>query len=120
MIMITHDLGVVASIADDVMVMYSGRVAEMGPVGRIFAEPRHPYTQGLLRTVRSMEDPDRPLLPIPGAPPLAIGERRHCPFAARCAFAEPRCHSEAPALAAVAADHVVACHVQPQWEDAHG
>jgi oligopeptide/dipeptide ABC transporter ATP-binding protein len=120
MIMITHDLGVVASIADDVLVMYSGRVAEMGPVGRIFAEPRHPYTQGLLRTVRSMEDPGRPLLPIPGAPPLAIGERRHCPFAARCSFVEQRCHSEMPRLAPVAPDHVVACHVRPQWEEAHG
>lgn len=119
LVMITHDLGVVASIADDVLVMYSGRVVEKGPLSALFADPRHPYTQGLLQTVRALEDPAQPLNPIPGAPALAVGERNHCPFAPRCAHAVQRCRDEQPLLERIGPEHAVACHIRPAMEPVH-
>jgi peptide/nickel transport system ATP-binding protein len=92
-VLITHDLGVVAEVADRVAVMYAGRWVEEAPVAELFAHPRHPYTQGLLASVPRL---DRPrigrLTAIPGAPPVmtALADEG-CPFAARCPRAEPAC-----------------------------
>ncbi len=114
LIMITHDLGVVAAIADEVLVMYAGRAVEQGPVETIFEDPRHPYTIGLIETAQALEDVERPIVPIPGSPPVTLGERIGCAFAPRCRFAEARCRNEVPPLEALAADHRVACHVKPE------
>jgi oligopeptide/dipeptide ABC transporter ATP-binding protein len=119
LIMITHDLGVVASLADDVMIMYAGRVVEQAPVREIFARPRHPYTQGLIDTVKALNDPERPLRPIPGTPAVPLGEKRGCPFSPRCAYAEGRCRSETPQLIPLNPHHIVACHVLPEGRAAH-
>ncbi|WP_299847836.1 ABC transporter ATP-binding protein [uncultured Roseovarius sp.] len=114
LIMITHDLGVVASIADEVMVMYAGRVVEKAPVREIFANPCHPYTQGLINTVRALEDSTQPLSPIPGTPAIPLGERTGCAFAPRCAFARDDCRQVTPTLESLGPDHTIACHVKPQ------
>lgn len=119
LVMITHDLGVVASIADEVMVMYSGKVVEQAPVREIFAAPRHPYTQGLIDTVRALDDSSRPLQPISGTPAIPLGRRAGCAFAPRCGFATEQCRVEIPELEQVGPDHSVACHVKPEPERAH-
>ncbi|MFF8815286.1 ABC transporter ATP-binding protein [Streptomyces pactum] len=102
-ILITHDLGVVAEVADDLLVMYAGRAVERGPVREVLREPRHPYTWGLLDSMpRLTGAPDAPLTPIPGAPPSLLSPPAGCPFHPRCAFtaeAGPdRCAGERPSL----------------------
>jgi oligopeptide/dipeptide ABC transporter ATP-binding protein len=120
LIMITHDLGVVASIADEVMVMYAGRVVEQAPVREIFGNPRHPYTQGLINTVRALEDPTQPLRPIPGTPAIPLGDRQGCAFAPRCAHATEMCRTVTPPVEALNPQHTIACHVKPMpVEGAH-
>ncbi len=119
LVMITHDLGVVASIADEVMVMYSGKVVEQAPVREIFAAPRHPYTQGLIATVRALDDASRPLHPIPGTPAIPLGQRMGCAFAPRCGFATDQCRLETPHLELVGSAHTVACHVKPDPDRTH-
>jgi oligopeptide/dipeptide ABC transporter ATP-binding protein len=108
--MITHNLGVVARYADRVNVMYAGKIVERGTAREIYANPRHPYTLGLLRSVPRLDEPRRAKLqPIPGQPPdlsrLPVG----CSFAPRCAYAIDRCRREEPGLDPVAADHLSAC-----------
>jgi oligopeptide/dipeptide ABC transporter ATP-binding protein len=108
--MITHNLGVVARYADRVNVMYAGKIVERGTAREIYANPRHPYTLGLLRSVPRLDEPRRAKLqPIPGQPPdlsrLPVG----CSFAPRCAYAIDRCRQEEPGLDPVAADHLSAC-----------
>jgi peptide/nickel transport system ATP-binding protein len=101
-ILITHNLGVVARVCSKVAVMYAGRVVESGPTEEIFASPRHPYTQALLAaTPRLDADHDAPLLPIPGRPPGLVEPIAGCAFAPRCAHADQRCHDEAPPVSAV-------------------
>ncbi|MFD9796458.1 ABC transporter ATP-binding protein [Streptomyces sp. NPDC059070] len=86
-IIITHDLGVVAKTADDVMVMYAGRCVERGTVREIMRTPRHPYSWGLLGSIPRLDSPvDQPLVPIPGAPPSLLAPPPGCPFHPRCAF----------------------------------
>ena len=114
LIMITHDLGVVAAIADEVLVMYAGRAVEQGPVETIFSAPRHPYTIGLIDAARALEDIERPIWPIPGAPAVALGARQGCAFAPRCAYASERCRQSVPPLEALSPQHRVACHEKPQ------
>jgi oligopeptide/dipeptide ABC transporter ATP-binding protein len=98
LIMITHDLGVVADIADDVMVMYAGRAAEKGSKHDLFYEPHHPYTKGLLESIpRSSGAGDR-LRPIPGQPPSLINLPSGCKFHPRCAYVLDRCVTEEPGL----------------------
>jgi oligopeptide/dipeptide ABC transporter ATP-binding protein len=96
LVLITHDLALVAESCDRVVVMYGGIVAEQGPVGQVFAAPRHPYTRLLLEAFPDLEEPDRPLVSIPGSPPrldqLPVG----CLFAPRCPYAFDRCHQERP------------------------
>lgn len=113
---ITHDLGVVARLAQRVLVMYAGYVVEEAPVDDLFDAPRHPYTAGLLASLPRLDErPDwaarRPLRSIPGQPPNQAKLPVGCPFAPRCAHAAPRCHAENPALEAVGPGRRTAC-----WE----
>ena len=99
LILITHDLGVVAGMADRLAVMYAGRVVEEGETGAVFSEPRHPYTLGLLRSVPRIDAPlERRLPSIPGTPPPMWDLPAGCPFRARCTFAFERCAAEDPPL----------------------
>ncbi|HKV43055.1 MAG TPA: ABC transporter ATP-binding protein [bacterium] len=120
-IFITHDLGVIAQIADHVMVMYLGRVMEQGPVDRIFHAAQHPYTQALLRSIPSIESTPRTHLPsISGSIPHPFNRPRGCPFHPRCPHAIPgRCDRESPALRPVADGHLVSCFLyEPAGEPA--
>ena len=112
MLIITHNLGVVARYADRVNVMYAGRVIERGTAAEIYANPRHPYTRGLLRSVPRLDEPMRAKLdPIEGQPPDLTKLPPGCAFAPRCAFRVDRC-SEVPPLTAIGAPgHLSAC-----WE----
>jgi peptide/nickel transport system ATP-binding protein len=103
MLLITHDLGIVAGTADRVAVMYSGRVVEEGTLDDIFYRPRHPYTIGLLGSLPRLDD-DRgaPLRTIPGTPPNPLRLPRGCALAPRCPFVIDRCRAERPPLEAVA------------------
>jgi len=115
-IWITHDLGVIAGIADRVMVMYGGQVVEQAPVRELFANPQHPYTRALLKTIPSLTgEREARLQVIEGQPPIITGEPVACPFRARCAHAFDRCHAENPRRRAVdgrpvGQGHDVACH----------
>ena len=125
-IIITHDLGVVAELADDIMVMYAGRTAEYGPTGDIFKMPQHPYTWGLLGSMPRLdrERADR-LLPIKGTPPSLINVPPGCPFHPRCRYAERnggRSETDVPQLREVDGSHTVACHLTAEqrlqaWEN---
>jgi peptide/nickel transport system ATP-binding protein len=111
MILITHDLAVVAGRADETIVMYAGRIVERAPTRRIFAAPRMPYTRGLLESIPRLRDPSHtPLAAIPGRPPELIGLGPGCPFAPRCPRVRDRCGSEAPPLTETDdGDHWYAC-----------
>ena len=116
LIIITHDLGVVADMADDVCVMYGGRVVEYAPVSEIYYRPQHPYTHGLLASVpRLATDRVDRLDPIPGNPPSLINLPTGCVFHPRCSRRSEvpgdLCRVEEPALVTVATDHLVRCHL---------
>jgi peptide/nickel transport system ATP-binding protein len=108
-VLITHDLGVVAEMAETVAVMYCGRVVELAPTARIFADPRHPYTQGLLASLPTMHSRGEELRPIPGVVPDPSQLPGGCAFAPRCAQASLAC-SKVPSFAAHAPGHWRACH----------
>ena len=110
MLLITHDLGVVAALADSVMVMYAGRIVEHADVDTLFHAPRHPYTKALLSCIAGFED-DRsvPLEPIMGMAPDLTDPPKGCRFAPRCAMAQDICLRNDPALHAVSPTHDVAC-----------
>ncbi|MDR6174215.1 oligopeptide transport system ATP-binding protein [Nocardioides zeae] len=109
---ITHDLGVVASLADRVVVMYAGTVVEQGPVRTIFRQPAHPYTRGLLRSVPNLAD-DRhaPLASMPGLPPDLADLPAGCPFVDRCPEAVSLCSTVRPRLTDIGPEQAAACHV---------
>jgi peptide/nickel transport system ATP-binding protein len=114
-VMITHDLGVVAELSDDILVMYAGRLAEYGTAAQIFREPGHPYTWGLLASMPRM-DRERltRLVPIPGTPPSLIKVPSGCPFHPRCRYAgrtDGRSDKEVPPLREVSPGHLSACHL---------
>ena len=109
MIMISHDLGVVAGIADRVLVMYAGKAVEVGGVEEVFAQPRMPYTAGLLASLPSLDHRKERLSAIRGLPPSGIGYGAGCAFAPRCPIAADVCQAE-PALVPVGPSHVAACH----------
>jgi oligopeptide/dipeptide ABC transporter ATP-binding protein len=113
--LITHDLGVVAEMATDVAVMYLGRVVEQAPVDEIFHAPRHPYTQGLLRSIPRMRSRSRERLnPIAGAVPHPYDRPTGCPFHPRCPqFMPGRCDAEEPTLQPVGDKHTVSCFLYP-------
>jgi oligopeptide/dipeptide ABC transporter ATP-binding protein len=110
-LLITHDLGVVAETAHRVVVMYTGRKVEEGSTREIFKDPRHPYTQGLLRAARRGEAAGEFLWEIPGNVPSPFDMPSGCSFAPRCAVAESRCTQEVPSLADVAPGRPVRCFV---------
>jgi oligopeptide transport system ATP-binding protein len=110
MILITHDLGVVARYADRVIVMYGGRVVEAAPARALYKNPRHPYTIGLMASVPRLDgDTERPLVPIEGQPPDLATLPPGCAFAPRCQRAVERCRSERPPLVESAPQHQSAC-----------
>jgi peptide/nickel transport system ATP-binding protein len=113
-ILITHDLGVVSQVADDLLVMYAGRAVEYGPAAKVLAAPNHPYTEGLLASVPSLKgDADADLVPIPGSPPSLITLPAGCAFHPRCPSQlgpGTPCQTVVPELREVAG-HPVACHV---------
>jgi peptide/nickel transport system ATP-binding protein len=96
LVLITHDLGVVAETADDVVVMYGGQIVESGPVDAIFASPQHPYTIGLMGSVPSLGERTGKLATIPGQVPTAAAMPPGCRFAPRCPFSDARCRAEPP------------------------
>ncbi len=110
-LLISHDLELVAHCARRVAVMYHGRLVEIGPAREIVGAPRHPYTQGLVRALPGLADtlPGRRLEPIPGTPPGAAVELSGCAFAPRCPVAGPRCLAGEPPAKPVSPDHDVAC-----------
>ena len=111
MILITHDLGVVASMADDVMVMYAGRVVEYADVETLFSNPQHPYTRGLLDSVLGLDaPPDTELHSIPGLPPVPINMPDGCSFRPRCSLALDACARSFPELREAEPGHETACH----------
>jgi peptide/nickel transport system ATP-binding protein len=117
-ILITHDLGVVADMADDVVVMYGGRVVERGGIDDIYYRPEMPYTWGLLGSVPRMDaGPSTRLMPIPGQPPSLIRLPKGCVFRPRCAYHElvpgDRCDTDRPELLPVTPEHSVRCHLEP-------
>jgi peptide/nickel transport system ATP-binding protein len=117
-ILITHDLGVIAGVADRVVVMYGGRFVESGSVDEIFEIPRMPYTLGLLGSIPSLDQDDDELTPIPGTPPSLVNPPAGCPFEPRCTMAEDRCRVVEPALTPTdRPNHLAACH---RWEDLVG
>jgi oligopeptide/dipeptide ABC transporter ATP-binding protein len=109
LLMITHDLGVVAEIADDVAVMYAGRVVESGPVAGIFEEPQHPYTLGLMGSMPAITGRQGRLLTVPGSVPPPDAMPPGCRFATRCPFVTEACQTVRPDLTVDAHGHAVAC-----------
>ena len=122
-IIITHDLGVVAGMADRVIVMYAGKIIEEGPTNQIFADPRMPYTIGLLQSIpRLDEERGRRLNPIRGLPPDLINLPAVCPFSPRCDFVQDACYKQVPPLRPVAPNQRAAClfDVHAPWTKANG
>ncbi len=110
-VMITHDLGVVADIADKIMVMYAGRPVEFGSADEIFYGSRHPYTWGLIRSIPEQAiDEKKPLTPIDGNPPSLMNLPAGCPFAPRCPYAKDICHEKLPEHYTTETGHYSACH----------
>jgi oligopeptide transport system ATP-binding protein len=111
-VMITHDLGVVAGLCDEVIVLYGGRVMEQGQANAIFYQPSHPYTVGLLGAIPRLDQGEQALVAIPGAPPNMSKRMLGCPFQERCSVAVARCATERPLLIPAAHNPAAlrACH----------
>jgi len=107
---ITHDLGVVAEIADRVIILYSGRKVEEGSIETIFAKPLHPYTVGLMKAVPNVDEDDFDIQPIPGTFPNITEDIGGCRFHPRCPYATERCRTEVPAELEIEPGHTVCCH----------
>ncbi|MGE5618730.1 MAG: ABC transporter ATP-binding protein [Sphingomonadaceae bacterium] len=110
MILITHDISVVAEMCDRVAVMYAGKIMEWGDVVTVFKRPFHPYTLGLQNAFPNVHGPKQELISIPGTPPKLVNPPTGCRFAARCPFAIDRCREEEPAMVEVGSGHQAACH----------
>jgi len=108
-ILITHNLGVVAQTCDRLAVLYAGRVAEIGYTRDIFTHPQHPYTRGLMNAIPKPGSRGKKMAAIPGTVPSNPGALPGCPFAPRCEFAFERCRVEIPALSKVDENHLAAC-----------
>ena len=109
-LLITHDMGVVAQLARRVMVMYAGKFVETAPVEELFSAPRHPYTQGLLESVRRRADRNTPLWGIPGGVPDLLRLPEGCTFHPRCTLADASCRAACPPPIPLAGDHSCACY----------
>jgi peptide/nickel transport system ATP-binding protein len=112
-VLITHDLGVVAEFADDVVVMYAGRIVEQASVEALFADPQHPYTIGLLGSIPRLDLVQERLATIEGQVPMRLANITGCAFAPRCPFADARCREVAPPLTDVGNGHLAACWNAP-------
>jgi oligopeptide/dipeptide ABC transporter ATP-binding protein len=110
MLLITHDLGVVAETCDRVAVMYAGEIVEEGPVETIFEQPEHPYTIGLINAIPRADLGTGSPAPIPGSPPDLVSPPPACRFHPRCPYAEAVCREQAPELRNVTIGHAAACH----------
>jgi peptide/nickel transport system ATP-binding protein/oligopeptide transport system ATP-binding protein len=116
--LITHDLGVVAEMADRVVVMYAGQVVEQGDIFTIFENPKHPYTEGLLRSMPSHEKRTGKLHVIEGVVPNPLDLPSGCRFAPRCQYATELCHAEMPEITQITEDEVVRCwKYSDRWEE---
>jgi oligopeptide/dipeptide ABC transporter ATP-binding protein len=121
-LMVTHDLGVVAGMASHIAIMYASKIVEYAPVGELFSNPRHPYTHGLFTSIPVTGRRRKSLYVIPGSVPNPLAFPEGCRFWPRCLFAQERCRTEEPALVEVAAGHRTACHFSDQidrrvWTD---
>lgn len=113
-IWITHDMSLLASLADRILVMYAGQIVESAPLHQLYSHPRHPYTLGLLQSIPRLDEAQKATLkPVEGMPPDLTQYPQGCPFAPRCPFVEDRCHHEDPPLESVSDRHTVACWVKP-------
>jgi len=117
-VLITHNLSLVAEICDEVAVMYAGEIVELGPALEIFERPRHPYTVGLLKARPTILPPEGPLADIPGRVPDLLEITSGCRFASRCFLAQTVCLEVAPQLRALSADHLSRCHFAERLEEA--
>jgi oligopeptide/dipeptide ABC transporter ATP-binding protein len=117
LILITHDLGVVADVADKIAVMYAGRIVETAPVHEIYKAPAHPYTQGLLRSIPRLDRKGQELYAIKGLPPNLTRIPSGCAFNPRCPMAADVCRSEVPPLYEVGSARGSACHF---WKETLG
>jgi peptide/nickel transport system ATP-binding protein len=112
MMLITHDMGVIAETADRVAVMYAGRIVEMGPVAAIIRNPQHPYTKGLIGSIPSLTDRCERLAQIDGAMPRLNAMPNGCAFHPRCGLASDQCRSERPSLMAAGASRAACWHLE--------
>ncbi len=111
--MITHDLGVVASMCDRIAIMYAGQIVEEGTVDEIFYEPHHPYTKGLLNSINnSAKDNDEPLVPIPGTPPDLLKLPKGCAFMSRCPYTMKICEVQASPVTTYSETHCRRCWLE--------
>lgn len=117
MVLITHDLGVIAGHADRVLVMYAGKPVEIGDVEDIFYRPRMPYSLGLLGSLPRLDQPTDRLTPIPGSPPSVVNMPSGCPFSPRCPLVSSVCHDSEPELTTVRPGHRAACHHSDRMVD---
>jgi peptide/nickel transport system ATP-binding protein len=115
-ILITHDLGVIAETADTVLVMYAGRAMENGPAREIFRAPQHPYTWGLLRSMPTIEARLEQLVAIEGAPPSLVAVPSGCPFHPRCPYSFTPCSTELPELRVLPGGHLDRCHLSTEMK----
>ena len=115
-VLVSHDLGVVARVADRVAVMYAGKIVEIGTADEIFFEPHHPYTTGLLACVNNPEEDDKELHPIPGSPPDLLAPPAGCPFVDRCSCAMRICKDYMPEMTELSGTHKCACWLEQKKE----
>ncbi|MBQ7226659.1 MAG: ABC transporter ATP-binding protein [Clostridia bacterium] len=119
-LLITHDLGIIAEMADYVVVMYAGRVIEKGTVSEIFHNPLHPYTMGLQKSKPTLESDTETLFNIPGNVPNPINMPNHCYFKERCSKCTLKCFGDYPGMVQVSPTHYVACHLYAEKEEQNG
>ncbi|MBR5120399.1 MAG: ABC transporter ATP-binding protein [Clostridia bacterium] len=119
-LLITHDLGVVAEMADYVVVMYAGRAIEQGTVREIFHDPKHPYTIGLQKSKPTMDSDSDQLFNIPGNVPNPVNMPNHCYFKERCSKCTKKCSGEYPGMVQLSPTHFVACHLYTEEGEQHG
>ena len=119
LVIVTHNLGVVARYVDRINVMYAGRIVEQGTCKEIFAHPHHPYTIGLLKSVPRLDElQGRKLIPIPGMPPDLIGMQNTCAFLPRCSYCTEQCRQQPwPKLVQIKGEHYVSCYANMQTDD---
>jgi oligopeptide transport system ATP-binding protein len=118
LILITHDLGVVADVADKIGVMYAGKIVETGPVGEVYRNPAHPYTEGLMASIPRVNQKGGKLDPIEGSPPSLIDIPPGCPFHPRCPYVRDNCRTDVPPLHEVSPSRASACHYYQEVLDA--